>query len=444
MNQATNLVPPDGGWGWVILFSYVVINFLIVPMQQNFGLLFKDTFREMGMSGASVTSIISTNLSASLFVGTCTGPLIKRFGIRRVAMGGSILFTLGIVLLTFKRSYTSFIVCYGIVTGFGEGLIRLTSALSLNLYFSKRRRKVAGVGLALRSLGSMVFPHLIVLFLSYYGVTSTTLLIGGICFHTLCASSLLRPVKWYMRRASRDDLPLVELKEIVIPLLISTEKHSAIRKRSNSIFNRALHYYDLSLFKNTVFLSIGIGMTFAVFSDISFETLFALILSDLEFDSKQIALFVSTSYISNVVIRFVIPFVGDFFKRSSRFMYAISCCIIILGRFSIIYFAKTATVTTSVIWGIAHGMKTVYWTVIFADNIPTQQLPSAESIFMVFNGVLCLTCGPLLGLIKDTTGSYVYCVYVLNGFTSITCVLWSSEWIYKTIKKRYAVKEINA
>ncbi|XP_031339366.1 monocarboxylate transporter 13-like isoform X2 [Photinus pyralis] len=453
MSGGTTLIPPDGGWGWIIMFAYIINNLLIVPIQQNFGLLFKEAFIHMGMSGTNVTSVISTNMSASLLVGTCAGPLIKRFGIRNVAIVGSMLFTMGIISLALATNYTSLLVCYGLLTG----IIRLTSTLSLNLYFAKKRRKVAGVALALRSLGSVVFPHIIVLFLAVYGTSSATLLIGGLCFHTVCASLLLRPVEWYMKKAPCADLPGTD---VGAPLLSLNDKdqHSQGILQPHGILARFARYYDLALLKNSVYINITVGMMFSVFSDISFETLFALILSDLNFDDHKIAVFVSTSYISNIIIRFAIPFVGDYFRRSSRFMYALSCCVVIIGRFFIIYLANTKIVVTSIIWGVAHGMRTVYWSVIIADNVPAHQLPSAESMFIASNGVLCLICGPMLGRefwcncsilcknvtlgwIKDATGSFVNCVYVLNGFTLITCGLWFTEWFFRKIERKPAVTE---
>lgn len=36
----TKMVPPDGGWGWVVLFSALVVNFLIPGTVKSFGVLF--------------------------------------------------------------------------------------------------------------------------------------------------------------------------------------------------------------------------------------------------------------------------------------------------------------------------------------------------------------------------------------------------------------------
>lgn len=38
--RKTKMVPPDGGWGWVVLFSALIVNFLIPGTVKSFGVLF--------------------------------------------------------------------------------------------------------------------------------------------------------------------------------------------------------------------------------------------------------------------------------------------------------------------------------------------------------------------------------------------------------------------
>lgn len=38
--EKTKLIPPDGGWGWVVLTSALVVNFLIPGTVKSFGVLF--------------------------------------------------------------------------------------------------------------------------------------------------------------------------------------------------------------------------------------------------------------------------------------------------------------------------------------------------------------------------------------------------------------------
>lgn len=405
-------------------------------MQNNFGLIFKNTFNQMEMSGTNVASIVSTNLSCALFSGTCAAPFIKRFGVRTVAVVGAIIFTTGIVSLTYSTSYISFMMSYGMLTGVGEGLLRLTTALAINLYFLKKRRKVVGFALALRSMCCSAFPPLVVVLLASYGVASSILIVGALCFHSVFASLLLRPVEWYMKKDSPVPASTSSpTEEVEIQLLDVNEENGTEIKRPRGLSQHIIYYYDMRLFKNPKFLSITTGLTFSTFADLSFETLFPFILADLHLDNQQIATFLSISFVSNVIIKCLVPYIGDYFKQSSKFMYGFCCVLVIAGRFLVIFFGSTGNASVPILWGIAHGARTVYWVVLMAENIPAQQLPSAESILQMTNGIICLLGGPLIGLIRDTTGTYISCVYALNLLTGFTCVLWSIEWIYSIFRR---------
>lgn len=40
--EETELVPPDGGWGWLILFGSMLVNILVPGTVKSFGVLFVD------------------------------------------------------------------------------------------------------------------------------------------------------------------------------------------------------------------------------------------------------------------------------------------------------------------------------------------------------------------------------------------------------------------
>ncbi|KAF5274885.1 hypothetical protein FQA39_LY07067 [Lamprigera yunnana] len=437
------MAPPDGGWGWVIMFAFIVANhdwFLFIPVNQNFGLIFKDTFKTMEMSGASVTSIISTNMATASLIGLATGPLLKKFKIRTVSIGGGILFVVGLISTVFAKSFLEFLIFYGIINGIGLGILRLTFALSLNLYFLKRRNKVAGISLALRSLGSIVMPQTVVALLTIYGAKSTLLLIAGAALHIICTSLLLHPVEWHTKKTiarAEDGTELANLlpeeAESIVDVPVEIDK--SLNKFKRTFTKIVDDLFGLSLFGNPSFTILVIGMQFSVFSDASFSTMFALILSDLNFKNSQIAAFISISYISNITVRILIPFVGDYLKRSSKFMYLLSVVLVICGRFGVLHFSKPETfMFIAIIWGAAKGMRTVYWIVILADNVPPEKLSAAESLQMVLNGICMIIGGSLLGLIKDATGSYANFVYALNAISFVTFLLWTSEAIYRKLK----------
>ncbi|CAB0030576.1 unnamed protein product [Trichogramma brassicae] len=78
--------------------------------------------------------------------------------------------------------------------------------------------------------------------------------------------------------------------------------------------------------------------------------------------------------------------------------------------------------------GIAKGIRTVYMTLVIPSHVSLEKLTSASSIQSLVNGTLLIVFGPILGLIRDITGSYLSCVILINFVTAIAVVMWLSEF----------------
>ncbi|GBP82412.1 hypothetical protein EVAR_99103_1 [Eumeta japonica] len=62
-------IPPDGGWGWIIVFAAGISNLSALPVLQQFGLLFHDKLGRLNMSSAQTTTIINMNSALTSCVG---------------------------------------------------------------------------------------------------------------------------------------------------------------------------------------------------------------------------------------------------------------------------------------------------------------------------------------------------------------------------------------
>lgn len=79
-------------------------------------------------------------------------------------------------------------------------------------------------------------------------------------------------------------------------------------------------------------MNILVGIAFATFAEINFSVLTPFILSELNYSTLQIASLMSTLAISDIISRFLAPFLGDFLKFNPRVMYMISLVGLIVGR----------------------------------------------------------------------------------------------------------------
>lgn len=83
---------------------------------QSFGLLFKDTFANMGLSHTDRSTIMNTNSACMMLMGLVNGPLLKMLSFRKVAMLGATLCAVGVILTSTAKSFTQYLIYYGFIT----------------------------------------------------------------------------------------------------------------------------------------------------------------------------------------------------------------------------------------------------------------------------------------------------------------------------------------
>ncbi|XP_026276324.1 uncharacterized protein LOC113205080 [Frankliniella occidentalis] len=199
------MVPPDGGYGWVVAAAYALNNIIIIPIMQNFGLVFRDIFIDLGISTTRIAVIMNLNNAFGLALGLFNGPILRRFSYRKVALFGSFLVFVGVVLTSFSRSFVEFLIFYGIIMSAGYNLTMASFAFAINTYFRKRRGVAMGFAMTVTGLGPVFMPLLISLAMREYGARSTALLLGALSLHSVVGAFLLQPVRWHLVREAPDE-----------------------------------------------------------------------------------------------------------------------------------------------------------------------------------------------------------------------------------------------
>lgn len=85
-----------------------------VSLLHGFGLIFKDTFPLYGFNATEGTIIINTNMAFGMILGLINGPLLRIFGYRKMAVVGSLLYTIGVTTTAFARTFPLMMISYGI------------------------------------------------------------------------------------------------------------------------------------------------------------------------------------------------------------------------------------------------------------------------------------------------------------------------------------------
>ncbi|XP_023236617.1 monocarboxylate transporter 10-like [Centruroides sculpturatus] len=159
--SSSSFVPPDGGWGWVVCFASFLVNGTIFGIMNSSGILFvklKETFQGAAFSTSWVESI---SIGMTFLLSPIASVLTDKFGIKRTALLGGFLATVGMLTSSFVQQLPLLCLTYGVILGTGASLCYTPSLVILGHYFHRHLGLVNGIVTAGSSVFTMVMPFLL-------------------------------------------------------------------------------------------------------------------------------------------------------------------------------------------------------------------------------------------------------------------------------------------
>ncbi|XP_019846800.1 uncharacterized protein LOC105228832 isoform X1 [Bactrocera dorsalis] len=188
-------VPPDGGWGWMVVFGSFMIHIITDGMTYSFG-LFYDEFLTYFNEGSGYTAwIVSIMVGVTYASGPISSSFVNRYGCRAVTIAGAIFAAACIVASIFAQNVLTLIFTIGIGTGFGLGLIYLPAIVSVTTWFEARRSLATGIAVCGSGFGTFVFAPLTEHLIGSFGWRGAMLIIGGIVLNCILFGALFRPLE---------------------------------------------------------------------------------------------------------------------------------------------------------------------------------------------------------------------------------------------------------
>jgi len=213
-------VPPDGGWGWVVVFASMMCNFIVDGVCFTYG-IFINEYTEYFDSTKGKTALIGALIPGMyLGIGPVSSALANKFGFRAVTITGSIISSAAFFLSQFSPNVDVLLVTYGILGGFGFGLMYLPSIVIVNFYFDKRRALATGIAVAGSGLGTIAFAPLGRMLLDMYDWKGCHMIISGVILHCCIFGALFRPLEQNKPRrrpagSVHDDVPISGLMQLI-------------------------------------------------------------------------------------------------------------------------------------------------------------------------------------------------------------------------------------
>ncbi|XP_012158740.1 monocarboxylate transporter 12 [Ceratitis capitata] len=188
-------VPPDGGWGWMVVFGSFMIHIITDGMTYSFGLFYNEFLSYFNEGKGYTAWIVSIMVGVTYASGPISSSFVNRYGCRAVTIAGSIIAAACIVASIFAQNVLTLIFTIGIGTGFGLGLIYLPAIVSVTTWFEAKRSLATGIAVCGSGFGTFVFAPLTENLIGSFGWRGAMLIIGGIVLNCIIFGALFRPLE---------------------------------------------------------------------------------------------------------------------------------------------------------------------------------------------------------------------------------------------------------
>ncbi|KAG8577730.1 hypothetical protein GDO81_010277 [Engystomops pustulosus] len=426
--------PPDGGWGWVVVFaSFISIGFSYA-FPKAITVYFKEIQEIFNTSYSEIAWISSIMLAVMYAGGPISSILVNKYGSRPVVLAGGLLCSSGMIAASFCNNVLGLYICIGVIGGFGLAFNLQPSLTIIGKYFFKKRPIANGLAMA----GSPVFLSALAplnqFLFNQFGWRGSFLILGGLLLNCCVAGSLMRPIG---PKPIKKDEEKVDQKPL--------EKKEKLTACQN--INK---YLDLSLFKHRgflIYLSGNVIMFVGFFAPIVFLAPYA---KHMGIDQYSSALLLSILAFVDMVARPTMGMVANTKYVRPRIQYFFSFAILYNGICHVccpLANDYTGLVIYSVFFGFAFGMVSSVLFETLMDLVGAARFSSAVGLVTIVECCPVLIGPPLGGWLVDITGNYKY-MYFVCGIIVIVASIWlfiGNAINYRLLaKEKLANKEINA
>ncbi|CAM4782947.1 unnamed protein product [Rotaria magnacalcarata] len=195
---ASGPIVPDGGWGWIIVFSSFMIHFIMDGITYSMGDVFLHPMMDnLHKARGPVSTIFGILPAITLATGPIATIFTNTYGCRKVTIVGSCLAAVGFLLSYLWANIWFYYLAIGIIGGIGFGLIYLPAIVSVGFYFERKRSFAMGIAVCGSGLGTLAFPAIMPYIINsplWFGYEGALLLEASVIFICVIFGAFMIPL----------------------------------------------------------------------------------------------------------------------------------------------------------------------------------------------------------------------------------------------------------
>lgn len=213
--QEWELVPPDGGWGWLVLGGSMLVNILVPGTVKSFGVLFVEFTEAFNASPATAAWIPALCYFLYSSLGPLSSILSVKYSYRTVTLIGGTFAAVGMMISYFASSVTYLYISYGVLVGTGAGLSFPPTVYIVTSYFVRLRGLANGICISGSAFGSIILPPILRFLLEEYGYRGAVLIMGAITLNTWVAAIFYEPVENHLKRVPKKAIEASDDEDVI-------------------------------------------------------------------------------------------------------------------------------------------------------------------------------------------------------------------------------------
>ncbi|CAH1104778.1 unnamed protein product, partial [Psylliodes chrysocephalus] len=499
--------PPDGGYGWVIVFASFICNMMVDGITYCAGIFLPALIAYYHESQAKVAWVGSILAGVTMCLGPLVSAVANKYGCRVSCMSGAVISGACFALSVFSPNVEMLMLIYGVGGGIGFGLMYVPAVVCVGYYFESRRSLATGIAVCGSGVGTILFAPVGKWLLEQYGWKGANLALAALCFSCTLMGFLMKPIEYKKEEKivtmiyQNGKAPInCDLAKSYTSLAdVSASRHSLTSNKSKrsqvlpplsrqdvlytgSIANlkefqsqKSLHdfrqsmvsipkdktryggkpltgiskvlnaFLDLELMKDPVFLTIAFSN---IIGFMGLYVPFVYIVEAATLDgihSSRSSLLISFIGITNTVGRIICGLIADFPSVNTLLVNNICLLIMALTVGAVAFCHDYISYSiVACVYGTSMAGFISLTSILLVEFLGLEKLTSAFGNLILFRGTGALLGPPLAGIIISATGSYKICFLVASGFFVISTALsFSVPYVQKYKLKTLKMVEID-